>query len=160
MKFLKFLLFIPILIATTPSTIETKTEVNWTDFNTGFQQAQAEGKIAVIDCYTDWCGWCKKMDKNTFAVDSIAKRLNKDYISIKFNPEKPGSYYTGSDTLNGQQLLLALSNNKPGGYPTTFFFVPQTNQMFQVPGYMDAKKFDEMLDNVERYQKAKTLIKK
>jgi len=47
-----------------------------------------------------------------------------------------------------------LSNNKPGGYPTFFFFVPETKKMFQVPGYHDVKKFSEILDNVERYRKS------
>ena len=42
-------------------------KINWVDFNTGLALAQQTGKIAVIDCYTDWCGWCKVMDKKTFS---------------------------------------------------------------------------------------------
>ena len=128
---------------------EAASAVKWYDFNTGFAKAQAEGKVAVIDCYTDWCGWCKRMDKNTFGNDSIARRMNSDFVAIKFNPEKPGKYFTGSDSLNGKQLLLALSNNKPSGYPTFFFFIPKTRQMLQVAGYQDAKKFGELLTSVE-----------
>ncbi len=129
-------------------------KIKWYDFNTGFDLAQQENKIAVIDCYTDWCGWCKVMDKKTFSNDSIIKRFNENYIAIKFNPEKPGKYDAGTgDSLSGRELLLALSNNKPGGYPTFFFFVPETKKMIQVPGYQDVKKFSETLDNVERYRK-------
>lgn len=127
--------------------------IKWTDFNTGFAQAEKEGKIAIIDCYTDWCGWCKVMDKKTFSNDTIIDRINEKYVAIKFNPEKPGKYKIGeSDSITGRQLLLALSNNKPSGYPTLFYFVPQAKKMFQVPGYKDVKSFTEILDNVERFQ--------
>ena len=127
--------------------------VKWYSFNEGFEAAHKEGKIAVIDCYTDWCGWCKKMDKNTFGDPEISKRLNEDFIAIKFNPEKPGKYFTGADSLTGKQLLMALSGNRPSGYPTLFFFVPQFNKMFQVPGYQDPAKFTETLNTLEGYQK-------
>jgi hypothetical protein len=60
------------------------------------------------------------MDKKTFSNEDIIERINEKYVPIKFNPEKPGKYITGGDTLSGRQLLLALSNNKPSGYPTFF----------------------------------------
>lgn len=130
-------------------------KITWVDFNTGFAQAQAQGKLAVIDCYTEWCGWCKVMDKKTFSNDTIIKRINANYVAIKFNPELPGKYDVGTeDSLTGSQLLMALSNNSPSGYPTFFFFVPENKKMFQVPGYQDVAKFNTTLDDLERYQKS------
>ncbi len=158
---MKRILVIIILAATfigASSRQEASSDIEWVDFNTGFALAKKEGKIAVIDCYTDWCGWCKVMDKKTFTDSGIVSRFNEKYVAIKFNPEKEGKYFAGpKDSLSGRQLLMALSNNKPSGYPTFFFFVPQGNKMFQVPGYQDVKKFNETLDGVERYQKAVTL---
>ena len=128
-------------------------KINWVDFNTGLALAQQTGKIAVIDCYTDWCGWCKVMDKKTFSNSKIIERINEKYIAIKFNPEKPGKYFAGSkDSLSGRQLLMALSNNKPSGYPTLFFFVPQDAKLFQMPGYQDVSQFGAILNNMEKYQ--------
>ena len=107
----------------------------------------------MIDCYTDWCGWCKVMDKKTFSDPKIIERINEKYIAIKFNPEKPGKYFAGSkDSLSGRQLLMALSNNKPSGYPTFFFFVPQDTKLFQLPGYQDANQFGATMNNIEKYQ--------
>ena len=128
-------------------------KIKWVDFNTGLAQAQQSGKLAVIDCYTDWCGWCKVMDKKTFSDPKIIERINEKYIAIKFNPEKPGKYFAGSkDSLSGRQLLMALSNNKPSGYPTFFFFVPQDAKLFQLPGYQDANQFGATMNNIEKYQ--------
>lgn len=157
MRTLKILLILPLFLSATLATDDSGSKIHWVDFNTGFAQAQKEGKIAIIDCYTDWCGWCKEMDKKTFTNDTIINRINENYIAIKFNPEKPGKYFVGGeDSLSGRQLLLALSNNKPSGYPTFFYFVPQTKKMFQVPGYKDVKALNEILDNVERYQASAT----
>lgn len=152
MKFLKLIVFLPILLAASNPIHNGASPINWVDFNTGFPQSVAEGKIAVIDCYTDWCGWCKVMDKKTFSDSGIIERLNKNFIAIKFNPEKPGKYKMGQDSVSGRQLMYGLSNNKPSGYPTFFFFVPQFNKMFQVPGYLDVEKFNETLDKLEEYQ--------
>jgi thioredoxin-related protein len=128
-------------------------KIKWVDFNTGLAQAQQTGKLAVIDCYTDWCGWCKVMDKKTFSDPKIIERINEKYIAIKFNPEKPGKYFAGSnDSLSGRQLLMALSNNKPSGYPTFFFFVPQDAKLFQLPGYQDVNQFGATMNNIEKYQ--------
>ena len=155
-KFL-FFLILPLLLGAGVPEVHKSSKINWLDFNTGFVKAQKEGKIAIIDCYTEWCGWCKVMDKKTFSNDSIAARMNEKYIAIKFNPELPGKYWTGTDSVTGRQMLMALSNNKPTGYPTFFFFVPQDKKMFQVPGYKDVEGLNEVFDNVERYQKAATL---
>lgn len=152
------MLFVPLLFGASLPTGDGPSDINWVDFNTGFAQASAEGKIAVIDCYTEWCGWCKVMDKKTFSDSGISSRLNEKYIAIKFNPELAGEYYIGGDTLTGRQLLMGLSNNKPSGYPTFFFYVPQGRKMFQVPGYQDISKFNETLNNVERFQQ--TVINK
>jgi len=137
--------------------VEQKPKIEWMDFNTGFELAKQEGKVAVIDCYTDWCGWCKVMDKKTFSDTGIIRRFNEKYVAIKFNPEKAGKYSVGSgDSLSGRQLLMAMSNNKPSGYPTFFFYVPQGQKMFQVPGYQDVEKFTVTLDGVDRYKKTVT----
>ena len=155
LRSLKFLIIIPLILGATCVQDHKNDKINWVDFNTGFKQAQAEGKIAVIDCYTEWCGWCKVMDKKTFGNDTIIQRINEKYIAIKFNPELPFKYDIGlADSVTGKQLLMALSNNSPSGYPTFFFFVPQNKKMFQVPGYHDVSAFNTTLDELEQYQKS------
>ena len=88
-----------------------------------------------------------------YHIPKIIERINEKYIAIKFNPEKPGKYFAGSkDSLSGRQLLMALSNNKPSGYPTFFFFVPQDAKLFQLPGYQDVNQFGATMNNIEKYQ--------
>lgn len=151
-RILTIFFFIPFIMGLSSIKGESP-KIKWVDFNTGLAQAQQTGKLAVIDCYTDWCGWCKVMDKKTFSDPKIIERINEKYIAMKFNPEKPGKYFAGSkDSLSGRQLLMALSNNKPSGYPTFFFFVPQDAKLFQLPGYQDANQFGATMNNIEKYQ--------
>lgn len=120
----------------------------WQHWNDGFSRAKKENKIALIDTYTEWCGWCKKMDKDTYANQNIIKKINKNFIPIKFNPELPGEYTVGDTTFDGRTLLAALSQGKSNGYPTTFFFLPNQNKMFSYPGYMNAEQFGDLLDKL------------
>ena len=151
-RILTIFFFIPFIMGLSSIKGESP-KIKWVDFNTGLSQAQQTGKLAVIECYTDWCGWCKVMDKKTFSDPKIIERINEKYIAMKFNPEKPGKYFAGSkDSLSGRQLLMALSNNKPSGYPTFFFFVPQDAKLFQLPGYQDAIQFGATMNNIEKYQ--------
>lgn len=132
-------------------------EIVWNEFTEGYARANQEGKIAIIDCYTDWCGWCKVMDKKTFSDSGVIAKMNEHFIAIKFNPEiKDKVYIIGEDTLNGPQLLYALSNNKPSGYPTLFYYIPQTKKMYSQPGYQDVEKFHESMDNLINYHKKLT----
>ncbi|MFT5724717.1 MAG: hypothetical protein ACI9JN_001839 [Bacteroidia bacterium] len=126
----------------------------WKHWNDGFSKAKTENKIALIDTYTEWCGWCKKMDRDTYAKQSIVKKINENFIPIKFNPELEGQYVVGDTTYDGRTLLAALSKGKSSGYPTTFFFLPNQNQMFQYPGYMDEAKFGELLDKLANMHNA------
>jgi len=123
-------------------------EMEWLHWNQGFAKAHIEGKIALIDVYTDWCGWCKRMDKDTYAKQAIIDKINQNFVPIKFNPEKHKNLVVGTDTMNGRELLNALSRGNPSGYPTTFFYIPQKKHMMQYGGYQNAEKFSAILDEV------------
>lgn len=126
----------------------------WQHWNEGFSKSKTEDKIALIDTYTDWCGWCKKMDKDTYAKQSIIKRINENFIPIKFNPELGGKYVIGDTSYDGRTLLAALNSGQSSGYPTTFFYLPKHNKMFKYPGYMDETKFGELLDKLAEVHNA------
>lgn len=123
-------------------------ELIWQTWNDGFSAAQQSNKIALIDVYTDWCGWCKVMDKNTYTNPKVVEAINANFVPIKFNPEKPEKYFVGKDTIDGRSLLGALSGGKSSGYPTTYFFIPGSNQIFQQPGYIEPDQFLLLLENV------------
>jgi uncharacterized protein YyaL (SSP411 family) len=135
-------------------------ELQWMNFDEGYKQAQKKGKIMLVDVYTDWCGWCKRMDRDTYAKSEIIGLINKDYVAIKFNPEINATYTFEGKKYSGDQLAGVLSNNKLGGYPTTIFYHPKLKKTNVVGGYYDANRFKTLLESVRTEFSASTSTKK
>jgi uncharacterized protein YyaL (SSP411 family) len=124
-------------------------ELKWYEFNEGYELAKKKNKIMLVDVYTDWCGWCKRMDRDTYAKSEIIASINKDYIPVKFNPEITGVEYTyeGKKYTNGQELAQVISQNRISGYPTTIFIYPKGQKTNVIAGYFNAQQFKPILDN-------------
>jgi Thiol:disulfide interchange protein len=58
-------------------------------FDAALARAQAEKRLLLVDVYTDWCGWCKKLDREVFA-DGRVGAAAKDLVAVKVNAEKGG----------------------------------------------------------------------
>ena len=64
---------------------ETTEGINWMTWDEANAANKVTPKKIFIDIYTDWCGWCKKMDKSTFQDASVIEALNKDFYAVKFD---------------------------------------------------------------------------
>jgi thioredoxin-related protein len=96
-----------------------------------------------IDAYTDWCGWCKKMDRDTFTNPVIADILNNKFYPVKFDAEGSDSItFLGKTYINDgkygrtHQLGIALLNGQLS-YPTVVFVTLEKTgiSVLPVPGY-------------------------
>ncbi len=62
-------------------------EIEWISIE-DLEAAQAnEPRKVIIDVYTDWCGWCKRMDKTTFKNEELVNYLNSNYYAVKLDGE-------------------------------------------------------------------------
>ncbi|OYU95537.1 MAG: hypothetical protein CFE21_10360 [Bacteroidetes bacterium B1(2017)] len=124
-------------------------ELKWYQWNEGYPLAVKEKKLILVDAYTDWCGWCKKMDRDTYTNADIIKKLNKNFIVIKFNPEqRDKTYDIDGTTFSARDFFAQLSRGENTGYPTTYFINPKKKSLFVDPGYHDAASFTQILDKV------------
>jgi thioredoxin-related protein len=69
------------------SSFKAEEGIKWLDFNKGYELAKKKNKIMIVDVYTEWCGWCKRMDKDAYEKPNIINAINEDFIPVKFNPE-------------------------------------------------------------------------
>ncbi|MDG1717195.1 MAG: DUF255 domain-containing protein, partial [Saprospiraceae bacterium] len=58
-------------------------EIQWLTWEEMQVMQKRKARKVLIDVYTDWCGWCKRMDKNTFQKADIARYVNNNYYAVK-----------------------------------------------------------------------------
>lgn len=101
-------------------------KVVWeTSFENAMQRARKEGKPILIDFYTDWCHWCKVMDKEVYPnKDVIAQSQN--WIMVKVDGDKR------SDVARAYGV---------SGFPTIVFAEGSGKPIEIVPGFAPAPEF-------------------
>ena len=57
-------------------------------FDQLLEQARKENKIIFMDCYTTWCGPCKRLAADVFPKEEVGNYFNLKFINSKFDMEK------------------------------------------------------------------------
>ncbi|MEQ9425868.1 MAG: DUF255 domain-containing protein [Cyclobacteriaceae bacterium] len=127
-------------------------KVQWLTFEEAVAKNKIEPRKVFVDVYTDWCGWCKKMDANTFNHPVVAKYLNEKYYPVKLDAEGKEPIEFDGHTFkwvntgrNGiHELAYALLNGKMS-YPTVVFLNEEMQILQPLPGYQKAPFFDKVI---------------
>ncbi len=134
-------------------------ELVWYRYDEGLKKAKAEKKPILVDFYTDWCGWCKKMDKDTYTNQEIVKLLNVNFIAVKINAESKNPLdLKDPDGKNKTEAQIA-REFKVSAYPITWFLRPTGEQIAPLPGYRGPADFLPILTLVSDFVKEKAYEK-
>lgn len=126
---------------------------NWVTINQA-ASTQNSTKLYVVDFYTSWCGWCKKMDSETFSDATVKKILDKYYIAVKFDAEGQdefswkGQAFAGNPSRNGRKSPHQFAFSVLGqemGFPTTAIFAADKSLLTVLPGYYGAADYSRIL---------------
>ena len=106
-----------------------------------------------MDVYTDWCGWCKKMDAETFMDPVITEYMKKYFYCVKMNAEMKDTIIIDGTTFinpgrNGKRQTHQLANELLRGsmsYPSYVFLNENGQRLTVVQGYQPAKEFEAVL---------------
>lgn len=134
---------------------QTFAQIGWTTINNAVSIDNSKShKLYFVDFYTTWCGWCKKMDSDTFKDPTVAKIMNNYFIPIKFDAEGTTSFswngtpYTGKGKVNGRAQTHTFANAILGqkmGFPSFAIFDAKQNFITVIPGYVKADEFAKIL---------------
>lgn len=145
-------LFIILLMVAPALLLNAQTAtVKWYSIEEAAALAKTDPRPIFVDAYTDWCGWCKKLDKDTFSNPVIAEILNTKYYAVKFDAEgKEPVTFQGRKFVNDgslgktHQLAYALLQGKLG-YPTVVFLTATSELITPVSGYKTPVQIEPML---------------
>lgn len=103
------------------------------DLPTALTRASGEGKLVMVDFYTDWCQWCKRMDQNTFTDVEVQMAL-QGVVTVRLNAEKEGREDAARFNVEG--------------FPTLIFLDSRGAEVGRIPGYMEPRPFLDELHNI------------
>ncbi|MCI5055884.1 MAG: DUF255 domain-containing protein [Flavobacteriales bacterium] len=100
-------------------------------------------KKIFIDMYTDWCGWCKKMDATTFKDPNVVNYMNQNFWAVKMDAEMSDTIIYDNHTFvnpnpsarrSTHTLAASLLDNKLS-YPTYVIMDENVHRSAIFPGY-------------------------
>lgn len=147
--------YLMVFVLTIGSLVANAQEIKWMTFNEAIAAQKKNPKPIFMDVYTDWCGPCKMLDKNTFQDPKIVAFVNKNYYAVKFNGE-------GTDVINYKGTTFTNPRHNPEskgrnavhdftsylqlrGYPSMYIFDAKGEVKSPIVGYYTAEQLLPML---------------
>lgn len=162
-KFLLLLLLIALMIISTQiysddsSNGSTQNKIVWHSLDEGLKVASQNNKHVFIDFMADWCGWCKKMDKEVYTKQEIIELLNNDFISVRINGDSNDKLMFKGESISQQNL--ARSEFGVVGFPTLWFLKPDGSKLTMLQGYQSSDFLQEALTFIKDYKYDSTYTK-
>ena len=141
--------------------------INWISFDEAFKLQKTKPKNIIVDVYTNWCGPCKLLDRNTFQNKKVADFINQHYYAVKFNAE-------GNDVIKFDDIDFTNPNYRPemanrrngnhqltrylgvSAYPTVVFLDDNSDIIYKLRGYNTPAQIEIWL-KLFKGQKYKTI---
>jgi len=99
-------------------------------FDEALARARAENRLLLVDVYTDWCGWCKKLDREVFGDRRVAEAA-RDLVAVRVNAE-----------MGGEKVAERFDVQ---GYPTVLFVDGSGKVVKRIDGYVDVQEMLRIL---------------
>lgn len=91
-----------------------------TDIQKAFQEAQNTNRPLFVDCYTEWCSWCKKLEKETFSNPKFIELASK-FVLLKVDGDKQPNFCT---------------KYQVRAYPTMLFLKKDGTEIRRIKGFV------------------------
>lgn len=124
-------------------------QINWMTLEQATKASKENPtKPILLSIYTNWCGYCKKLDKETFVDANVTKYVNEHYIPVKFNAETKdmvsflGINYTYISGARANYLAYVLTQGRLS-YPATVVLDSKGNTERIILGYRSPSDFSQ-----------------
>jgi thioredoxin-related protein len=130
------------LVSSAAPAATAESKLPWRGWDAGLAEARSSGRRVLVDVYTDWCGWCRRMERDVYARPDVREYLDRHYVIVKLDAESsgPASYRGRRQTQKSIAAEFGVT-----GYPTTLFLKPNGEHLVKAPGYLPADRFLQVL---------------
>ncbi|HKK77798.1 MAG TPA: DUF255 domain-containing protein [Saprospiraceae bacterium] len=144
-----FLLF---MVSGLFTTVLAQDTIQWMGLEEAMEAAEQRPKKIMVEVYTDWCVWCKKMEENTFQDEYIAEYINENFYPVRFDAHQKeavkfdGQVYrfTTSGNTGHHELAARLLKGRLS-YPAIVFMDERTDIIQTISGYKSPVQFMQMI---------------
>ena len=127
------------LALTLTNTVQGQESIQWMKFEEAIAANAKNPKMILVDVYTDWCGWCKKMDKETFTDPRVIAHFQKNFYAVKLNAEDTNRKFPFmGKTFSEAEMAASMRVNS---YPNFVVIEPGLQNIAQLPGYREPEAF-------------------
>jgi len=134
--------------------------IQWMSLDEARAAQKVNPKKIFMDVYTNWCGPCKLLEKNTFQNPDVSRYISENYYAVKFNAE-------GTDEIKFYNQTFSNPNYDPNrkgrnathqftqflgvkGYPTMVFFSEDGDPIMPLVGYYKPKQIELYLKMIKQ----------
>jgi len=127
-----------------------KEKINWLTIEEVNAKMKEEPKPVIIDLYTNWCYWCKVMDKKTYTDSKVISYINSHFYAVKLNAETKDAVvwnnknylYNEGNKVNDFALYVTQGQL---AFPNTVIFPEIQKPPAAIPGFMEPKEIEVIL---------------
>ena len=127
-----------------------KEKINWLTIEEANAKLKVESKPVIIDLYTNWCYWCKVMDKKTYNNSNVISYINENFYAVKLNAESKDTVrwanknfiYNPHNKVNDFALFATRGQL---AFPNTIIFGDSNQEPASIPGFMEPKEIEVIL---------------
>ncbi len=127
-----------------------KENIEWIGINEVKAKLQIESRPILIDLYTNWCYWCKVMNKKTYSNSKVIDYINKHYYAVRLNAESKdsviwnGEIYKYSDENRVNNFSIYITQGQLA-FPNTVIFADVKKTPASIPGFIETKEIEVIL---------------
>lgn len=119
--------------------------VEWVNMSEAQSAAKEDGKWVLIDVYTEWCGFCRRMNSETYRDERVLEIIEENYHPVRIDAESETSIVFNNEEVTMKEFAYAF---RVSSYPTTIIITPEGEPFAAQPGFMDARMFTDILNFV------------
>ncbi|MBS1946382.1 MAG: thioredoxin family protein [Bacteroidetes bacterium] len=150
MENIKPLFLSALLILFFASTAPKTERVKWISLAEAEASLKKETRPVLIDLYTDWCGWCKVMDKKTYTNKGVINYLQNKFYTVRVNAETREKLvwqeksYNYDPSYKTNEFAVYMTHGRLA-FPTTIIIPADGSGPQAIPGYLETKDMELIL---------------